>query len=178
MGGATRVMWTRARQGGETCEGADGGRGDEHAAKYHMGGGLAEAQKAARVEEMAGATAAATYKGAFKHGEITITKAGYVRNTTPIRSTDFTAGYGDGTGLRCTSLGFWSFSFQSPLSQLSLSGVFRHHSQPPFSQSQRPAASNRANPRGTHRGPSTTQGLQPGSPPLHRHLSIKQTCPT
>ena len=31
-----------------------------------------------------------------------------------------------------------------------------------------PAASNRANPRGIYRGPSTTQGLHPGSPPHHR----------
>ena len=45
-----------------------------------------------------------------------------------------------------------------------------NHSQPPFPQSQRPAASNRANPRGTHRGPSTTQGLPPSSPPHHRHF--------
>ena len=45
-----------------------------------------------------------------------------------------------------------------------------NHSQPPSPQSQRPAASNRANPRGTHRGPSTTQGLPPGSPPHHRHF--------
>ena len=45
-----------------------------------------------------------------------------------------------------------------------------NHSQPPFPQSQRPAASNRTNPRGIHIGHSTTQGLQPGSPPHHRHL--------
>jgi len=45
-------------------------------------------------------------------------------------------------------------------------------SQPPFSQSQRPTAPNRADPRGTHRGPSTTQGLSPGSPPHHRHAHV------
>jgi len=48
--------------------------------------------------------------------------------------------------------------------------LFRNIVQPPFPQSQRPAAPHRANPRGTHRGPSTTQGLQPGSPPHHRQV--------
>ena len=33
----------------------------------------------------------------------------------------------------------------------------------------------RTNPRGTHRGPSTTQELQPGSPPLHRQIELGLT---
>jgi len=35
-----------------------------------------------------------------------------------------------------------------------------------------PAASHRANPRGTHWDPSTTQGIQPGSSPLHRQCPL------